>query len=338
MKAIYPPCLRPGDEIRVLGLSRSLRGIMSYQPISDEDVAFAQARLEALQLKVSFGRHVMECNEHLLASPKQRLSDLHEAVADPAVKAILAVAGGAGALQLLDGIDYELIQAHPKVFCGYSDCAYIFNAILARAGLMTYYGPNFASLMMRHGAEYTLDGLRAVLFDASSHDMTPSSQWSDDNWVKDQAQRTFHKNEGYWAIQPGSTEGTIVGGNTEALKLLSGSRYCPILDDALLFLESPGESKASLIALDGSLRVLSYQPGFEKVRGIVIGRYPESAGISYDKLQAVITSIPAIARLPVVANVDFGHTTPVTPIPLGGRCSLVVKADDVQITLRARRA
>ena len=336
MPVIYPPRLQPGDEIRVLGLSRSLGGILAYAPFTEADVAFAQARLEALQLKVSYGRHVWECNEHLLASPAQRLADLHEALSDPAVKAILAVAGGVGAIQILDGIDYALAGAHPKIFCGYSDNAYVFNALLAKAGLVTYYGPNFSSLMMRRGADTMLSGLQTMLFDAATQVLTPAERWSDDNCVKEQEQRTFYTNEGYWAIQPGRASGTIIGGNTLALNFLQGSRYCPAFEETILFLESPGEGKASLIALDKGLRALTYQPGFDGVRGIVIGHYPTSAGVTCEKLRALLAAIPALRELPIAAHVDFGHTTSVTPIPLGGWCDLVVEEGAVRITLPAQ--
>ena len=89
-----PPKLKPGDEIRVLALSRSLGGVMKFNGTTEQDIAFATARLEAMGLKVTFGRHVRECNEHLTASPERRLEDLHSAIVDPSVKGILAVSGG----------------------------------------------------------------------------------------------------------------------------------------------------------------------------------------------------------------------------------------------------
>ena len=99
-----PPKLRAGDEIRVLALSRSLGGAMQLYGLTEGDVQFATHRLESLGLRVSFGRWARECNTHLTASPQHRLEDFHEAIADPSVKAILAVVGGIGATQILDGI------------------------------------------------------------------------------------------------------------------------------------------------------------------------------------------------------------------------------------------
>ena len=121
---IIPPKLNRGAEIRVLALSRSLGGVMQPGGFSEADVQFATARLEAFGLKVSFGRWVKECNEHLTATIGHRLEDFHDALASPAVKAVLAVSGGVGAIQLLDGLDYGLAAAHPKILCGFSDIAF----------------------------------------------------------------------------------------------------------------------------------------------------------------------------------------------------------------------
>jgi muramoyltetrapeptide carboxypeptidase LdcA involved in peptidoglycan recycling len=327
-----PPKLTAGDELRVLALSRSLGGVMQPGGFGEDDVQFAASRLESLGLKVSFGRWVRECNAHLTASPSHRLEDFHAAVADPAVKAILAVSGGVGAIQLLDGLDYDLLAAHPKLLCGYSDIAYLGNAICARAGVAAYYGPNFTSFMMRKGADYTLRNFRECLFSDAPLALQPAGQWSDDAWHKDQENRTFHANEGFWAIQEGEAAGTIIGGSYWCLNMLQGSKYFPSLRNAILFLEHPAEGKATLMGLDSGLRALSHQPGFSEVRAIVLGRYAGNV-VTRENLTALLREIPALADLPVIANCDFGHTTPICTLPIGGRCQLQARNGQASITL-----
>jgi muramoyltetrapeptide carboxypeptidase len=323
-----PPKLKPGDEVRVVALSRTLGGVMKWNGATEQDIAFATARLEAMGLKVSFGRYVRECNLHLTASPEHRREDFHQAVADPAVKAIFAVSGGAGAIQMLDGIDYDLVAAHPKIICGYSDISYPGFAILARAGLMTYYGAHFTTFMMQQGAEYVIASFRQCLFDDGPYELQPASHWSDDAWPKDQVNRTFHVNEGPWCIQPGEAEGTLVAGTYSALTMLQGSKYFPPLRDAVLFLEYPAEGRPTLIHLDTCLRALAFQPAFAGVRGIVLGRYARDGRITRENLTEVVRQIPALRGLPVIANCDFGHTAPVATLPNGGRCQ--IRASDKQ--------
>jgi muramoyltetrapeptide carboxypeptidase len=327
------PKLKPGDEIRILALSRSLGGVRQPGGFTEEDVSFAIRRLESLGLIVTFGNHVRECNAHLTASPQQRLEDLHAAIRDPAVKAILAVAGGVGAIQLLAGIDYKLVAAYPKILCGYSDIAYLCNAITTRSAVATYYGPNFTSFMMREGGEYTLARFQQGLFENGPQTLSPAELWSDDAWHKDQENRVFHINDGFWPIQEGVAEGTITGGNYWCLNMLQGSPYFPSLRNALLFLEHTSEGKATLMALDSGLRSLAFQPEFSGVRGIVLGRYPRNAGVTHENLTALLCQIPALNHLPVIANVDFGHTTPIVTLPIGSQCHVEVTNGHASIVL-----
>ena len=330
---LVPEKLRPGDEIRVLALSRSLGGLKQYPGISDADIACARAALESLGLRVSLGRHVMDGDTHLTLPVASRLEDWHEALDAVPVKGILAVTGGMGAIQLLDRLDFERVAAHPKILCGYSDIGLLGNALFARTGLVSYYGPNFSSFMMRKGGDYTRRSFQSCLFDARPFEVRPSSEWSDDNWVKDQENRRFHPNDGWWSIHEGEADGTILGGNLFGLNLLQGSRFFPPLSDAMRFLEHPSEGKGTLMNLDMSLRALTFQPGFSDVRGIVIGRFAGNAGIDRDKLSAMVDNIPELAGKPVIANCDFGHTTPMLTLPIGGRCRMRVRGSECGITM-----
>jgi muramoyltetrapeptide carboxypeptidase len=330
-----PPRLSPGDEIRVLALSRSLAGVMQQGGFTEQDVRFATSRLESLGLRVTFGRWVQECNDHLNASEQHRLEDFHEALSTPSVKAILAVSGGVGAIQLLESLPYKLIAANPKIFCGYSDIAYLCNGIWARAGVVTYYGPNFTSFMMRKGGQYTLTKFRECLFHSAPFAIQPADRWSDDAWHKDQERRTFHPHAGIWTIQEGETEGTVIGGSCWCLNMVQGTAYFPSLRNAILFLEQPAEGKATLMALDSGLRALSFQPDFPQVRAIALGRYAQQGGVTRENLTALLRQIPALQGRPVIANCDFGHTSPIATLPVGGICKLRAGKDEVSMVITA---
>jgi muramoyltetrapeptide carboxypeptidase LdcA involved in peptidoglycan recycling len=319
---IVPDKFRAGDEVRVLALSRSIGGLKEYPGITDADVDFARQALESLGLRVSFGRHVMENDGYLTTSVAARLEDFYNALDDANVKGILAVTGGIGAIQLLDTLDFAQVAAHPKILCGYSDITFLCNAIFTRTGIVTYYGPHFSTFMMHKGREYLERYFRACLFEAQPFEAVLSSEWSDDNWIKDQENRHYHHNEGWWGINEGEAEGTILGGAFIGMNLLQGSRFFPLLDNTVLFFECPSEGKATLMSLDMAVRALTMQPGFGGVRGIVIGRYARDGRIDRGKMTAMIKNIPALTNLPVIANCDFGHTTPILTLPIGGHCRI----------------
>ena len=71
---IVPDKLRAGDEVRVLALSRSLGGLKQFPGITDVDIASAQERLESFGLRVSFGQHVQEADDHLTTYIEARLN------------------------------------------------------------------------------------------------------------------------------------------------------------------------------------------------------------------------------------------------------------------------
>ncbi|MFF2015065.1 hypothetical protein [Paenibacillus sp. NPDC058177] len=61
---------------------------------------------------------------------------------------------------------------------------------------------------------------------------------------------------------------------------------------------------------------------FEQVKGIAIGRFQKSSGMTRELLTKIIKSKQELGHLPVIADVDFGHTSPMITFPVGGRASL----------------
>lgn len=328
MMNIYPNKLKTGDEIRVIAPSRSLAGITS------ENIDLATAKLTSLGLKVTFGKCVHEIDLFDSSSIKSRIYDLHEAFGDKNVKAILAARGGSNANQLLQYIDYDLIKHNPKIFCGYSDITALQNAIYKMTNLVTYSGPQFSSFAMQQGFDYTLDYFKRALFDHKPIDILASTSWSDDNWLQKQQGLAFHANEGFWPIHNGNAQGVIIGGNIGTLQLLNGTKYLPSLQKTILFLEADAMAGDHCVPeFDRVLQSLIYQPHFEAVQAIVFGRFEERFGMSLEKLQFIIKNKPELDNLPIVANVDFGHTMPMITFPIGGTCEVNISDSSQQINL-----
>src|SRR6266498_5647115 len=88
---LIPKKFQAGDQLRVLALSRSLGGVLKSSALAEADIEFAQRRLESLGLRVSFGEHAWECDDHLTAPIEARLEDLRQALNDVSVRGIMAV-------------------------------------------------------------------------------------------------------------------------------------------------------------------------------------------------------------------------------------------------------
>ena len=259
-----------------------------------------------------------------------RVADLHDAFADPSVAAILTVIGGFNSNELLPHLDWDLIAANSKIFCGYSDITALQNAILARTGLVTYSGPHWSSFGMRDHFEQTLAWFVEALTGSAPIDVRPAATWTDDLWFLDQTARVPMANDGWWPLRPGRADGRIVGGNLCTFNLLQGTAFRPGLDGALLFVEDDAESDAPTFARD--LTSLLQLPDAGSIRGLVIGRCQRSTGMTRSLLARIVADQPGLAGLPVLANVDFGHTSPMITFPIGGTAELSVGPDRLVIT------
>jgi len=269
-----------------------------------------------LGLTLSFGKHVEETDDFSSSSIEARVDDIHNAFLDKNVKAILTVIGGFNSNQLLESIDWNLIRENPKILCGYSDITILNNSIFAKTGLVSYYGPHYSTFGQKLHLEYTIDYFKKCLVDNNSITIEPSESWTDDAWYIDQDNRKLINNAGYNTINSGTAEGTIIGGNLCTLNLLQGTEYMPSLIDALLFIEDDYESDAS--TFDRDLQSLIHQRDFEYVKGIVIGRFQKESEMTDDLLEKIVKTKKELVNIPIISNVDFGHTDPKITFPIGG--------------------
>jgi len=230
---MFPPKLKKGDKVMVIAPAQSL----ALPWISGEIKQIAIERFEKLGLKINFGRHVNEIDEFNSSSIESRIDDLHEAFKDDSIKCIISAIGGFNSNQLLRYLDYKLIKQHPKILCGFSDITALANAIYAKTGLVTYIGPHFISFGEKRGFRYTLEYFKKCLFSSEPFEIKPSKKWSDDKWMRNQKNRKFYSNEGYWIINEGEATGRIIGGNLSTLNLLQGTEFMPSLDGKIIFLE-----------------------------------------------------------------------------------------------------
>lgn len=316
--------LKPGDELRIISPSRSLT------LISAEQRKIAKEQLQKLGFRISFSANSFETDEFISSSIESRIEDLHEAFLDPNVKGILTTIGGFNSNQLLRYIDYSIIASNPKRLCGYSDITALSNAIYAKTGLITYSGPHFSTFGILHGNEYTVESYRKLMMGNKDILVRPSKHWSDDPWYRDQENREFIKNEGSFIINDGEAQGTIIGGNLCTLNLLQGTEYMPSLTNSVLFLEDDYESSPA--TFDRDLQSLIHQPEFQHVKGLVIGRFQKASHMTSDLLTKIIKSKEELSDIPVVADVDFGHTSPLITFPVGGQAS--IRAYGARVELR----
>ena len=80
------------------------------------------------------------------------------------------------------------------------------------------------------------------------------------------------------------------------------------------------------------LQSLIHQPSFKGVKGIVIGRFQKKSEITKEKLIQIINTKAELKDIPVISNVDFGHTSPIITFPIGGEATVDTKNNSIIIT------
>lgn len=329
LNKIFSKKLSRGDQVRVISPARSL------SIISPSIRSIALKRLEEMGLKVTFSKHCEERDIFDSSSVESRLEDIHEAFADKEVKAILTTIGGYNSIQLLKGLDYELIKKNPKILCGYSDITTLQNAIFAKTGLVTYSGPHFSTFGCLKGIDYVIDYFQKCLFLGESEvELSGSTSWSDDEWYLDQEMRKFMPNPGYAMLHKGEASGTIIGGNIDSFGVLFGTEYAPSLKNTILFLEDNYPMTAEVF--DRHLHSLMLQSDFQYVKGIVLGRFQIDSKVTMEHLQKIVDSKKELSNIPVICGADFGHTLPLFTYPIGGEIRLESKPSGVKLTLTRR--
>lgn len=325
MASVFPQKLKKGDEVRIIAPSRSLK------IAKKSTIKIADERFKELGLKITYGQHINVCDDFFSSPVELRIRDMHDAFLDKNVKGIFTVIGGFNSNQLLKYLDFNLIKQNPKVFCGFSDITALQNAIFAKTNLATYYGPHYLSFGEKHYFDFTLKNFKKCLMEDGEFDVLPSEEWSDDPWYQDQNKRNLIKNSGFIAINKGKAEGVIVGGNLCTLNLLQGTEYFPQLKDSILFIEDDHE--VSFQTFDRDLQSLIHLPEFDGVKAVVIGRFQKESTVEESLLFKIIKSKQELEKIPVIADVDFGHTSPKITFPIGGLARIEVKEKESSIKI-----
>ncbi len=322
---VKPARLQHGDMVRVVAPARSLA------IIGADTRAIADRRFAEMGLEVTFGEHVNVIDVFGSSPIADRVADLHAAFADQSVKAVITVIGGYNSNQLLPSLDWDLIAANPKIVCGYSDITALTCAIHARTGLVTYSGPHYSTFGMRDHFEQTYEWFRKVMFDDAPFEVVSAPAWSDDEWYFDQDSRVRMTSEGPWVITDGHATGSLVGGNLCTLNLLQGTADMPSLAGTVVFVED--DSLSFPANFDRQLTSLTQQTKFDEVAGLLIGRFQNKSAMTRELLEAIVASNRALDRIPVVGNLDFGHTDPLLTIPVGATVTVDAGAAGIKLVI-----
>ncbi len=243
-----------------------------------------------------------------------KIKAIHNAFLDKSTDTILCSFGGFLSINLVDKLDYELIKQNPKPFFGFSDITVLLNAIYTKTNIPTYYGPLLISFLNEFKRNFVIDFFKKSLDNSKEYNFLNSTQIIDYN---DKNKDTLREND-YWIIQNGNTNGIVIGGHIPTFNLLQGTEYFPNLKNKILLLEmNELDETNSLNIFERILQSLKLQKDFNQLNGILIGAFHSKCEVVFDELKAVFDKLLPNINIPIIANCNFGHILPIISIPIG---------------------
>lgn len=336
---IKPQRLKKGDKVAIVSLSNGMLG---------EKEIFHKYEIGKKRLEENFGLEVVTMEntlkgiKYLYEHPEKRAEDLMNAFKDKSIKAIICAIGGDDTIRLLPYIDYNVIKENPKIFMGFSDTT-ANHFMMYKAGLVSYYGPAFIPDFAEYVSmyDYTEKAVKELLFNApEKYEIKKCEYWTNEHisWCEkniNKGKKKILDPKGYEVLQgKGKVVGKLLGGCIDSFPIYNGTEIWPKLEewkDKILFLDT-SEDKPSEDLLTFYLRNLGAQGILSVAKGIIVGK-PQAEEF-YEEYKAVYKKILKEFNredMPVLYNVNFGHSSPIGIIPYGIECELDL--DNKKITL-----
>ena len=318
MQPLRPRRLRRGDTVAIAAPSG---------PFGPEHRGGLDSAIEALRgmgFEVELSGLVESASRRFWRSgtPAEQAAELNALLADPGVRAIVPFAGGNATTGYLDRLDFDAVRADPKPILGFSDMTAIHLALHARTGLIGMhadFAPGFGDFWESAGAE-RLTQIRSLVADLLTGRLDEVALPAENTWET-------------W--KPGRATGRLIGGlldrfiRFQAGPLAFGPER---FDGAILFWEEVGRNIGHVW---NDLHVLRAAGILDRIGAMVVGIPSDLHGPPEEfgpvTVKDVVLDVLDGIDVPVLAGVDFGHTAPNLPMPIGLKAS--VNADDCELRL-----
>jgi muramoyltetrapeptide carboxypeptidase LdcA involved in peptidoglycan recycling len=338
------PKLNKGDQVAVISPSAGLPGIFPW--IQDLGLERLRDVFDLVPLEYPTTR-TMD------ASLEDRARDVIAAFADPKNKAVFTSIGGSDQIKLIKHLDPQIFLDNPKPFFGFSDNTHLHN-FLWNLGIPSYYGGAIMTQLAMQGAmqELTISSLNHALFDEGEFELEVASEYNDEglDWsVKENLDKTreMETNDGLIWNGDNDAAGVLWGGCVESLIVQStAAKYLPKNEDlegTVLFIETAEDIPEHWI-VEYLLTGFGERGWFDMFQAVLVGRpkawefdkqNDTAAKAEYREQQR--ETVLAVVReynkhIPVIQNVDFGHTDPQALLPSGGKVRVASSEQKIYLT------
>ncbi len=272
------------------------------------------------------------------ASGDERSKDLIAAFENKEIKGVISSLGGDDQITYVKNLPKEPFISNPKPFFGYSDNTH-FENFLWLNGTPSFYGGSLFVQFAEQGKinDYTVKYLKLALFEEGEIELEASEEYNDMglDWNDPEnlnKQRTYEPNEGWIWDGNKNTQGITWGGCVESIdEILRHGVPIPSMEDFenVVLMTETSEEIPPAAYVHRVYRALGERGILERVKAILVGRpkawefdkqNTKKQKDEYRKQQreTIIDTIREYNQtVPVIQNLDFGHTDPQVPMPYG---------------------
>ena len=302
-KCIRPAYLKIGDSVAIVAPAGILKGRQAA-------IKNAQVLLKSWGLVPVLGPHLFAQKNHFAGEDAERLSDLQWALDDTDIRAIWCARGGYGSMRVVDDLNFEKFQKHPKWLIGYSDITVLHNRLQA-LGYESIHG--MMAVNMEEDIEKitpSIETLKASLFGTlSSYSIAPHN-----------------------LNQNGKTKGVLVGGNLTLLTAQLGSATQMNTHGTILFIEEIGEYKYHIDRMLQSLKRAGY---FEHCSGVLVGDMTQIKANTTpwgSSVEQLIVDVLKEYDFPIAFGIPSGHELENRALIFGRNITLNIDPSETKIT------
>jgi muramoyltetrapeptide carboxypeptidase LdcA involved in peptidoglycan recycling len=274
------------------------------------------------------------------ASSAERADDLITAFENPEIKAVITTIGGNDQVTYVKNLPSTPFVQNPKPFFGFSDNSHLANFLFLN-DIPSYYGGSIFTQYAMQGEmdDSTVEYLKHAFFDEGEFELKASETYNDMglNWDDPallKTKRQHWSNEGMVWDGSVDAEGLLWGGCVESVdEMLRHGTLIPTLDqfEKIVLMLETSEEIPSADYVFRVMRALGERGILERVQGVLIGRAkawefdkpnsPEAkATYCKEQRETVRAAVRQYnERIPIVQNMNFGHTDPQIPMPYGGK-------------------
>lgn len=302
---LKPRALAPGDRIGI---------VAPASPFSRDEFDAGLVELRRLGFDPVHDDSVFERSRsrYTAGDATVRAMSFRRAWNDPSIRALVAVRGGYGSVQLLPYLDREEIRRAPKAFIGYSDNTSLLTWLNGQCGMVSFHGPMLEGRLSKGSAGYDLDTFMRVL----AHPEPAGA-------ITHPQVETLHR---------GEATGQLTGGTLTQLAASLGTPYA--FDPPhghILFIDEVAERPYRIDRLLMQLRLGGI---LERAAGIVFGELPrcdepvDGGPAIRDVLRDVLDDFHG----PILFGLPSGHTSGASlTLPFGVQACVLAGAEPMLV-------